>query len=612
MQLSDLTRYAKEKYQIAAQHRWPEFPDVSVMAHPETGKWIAVLTRPRAGEPGGGYAEIKCGWEARSLLGKPYLSDSLRLPGRNWIRVTFGEETESEVVEAIFDRALGNRGATIVLAPAPAFSGTAYRDTPLPVSAPRAAAAGRAVFDAEMAAAPEQLRRMMRMPSRGDGSYQQQARLFWQQAKFMEDYEDDAPWDKDFQHYFTTYGDLNVAQLRGYFAWRTGIRKGEFRPIATSLAYLYVYELLCGIGAADAQDTLEKLRTFETCYIDSGVGDPKMRANIHRWGYEYGIIHGLPVETVREWENQAEAERDKALAVLKWPDKYEDAELFRAICLLGGSRAEKSVTYRRDPDRGVRLFSGLWRHMAERYRAEGKTFFTACFGRLASRRWQPLCNAVYWEENPPQEAQFRLNAVRSYELRDGIWWEKRYPSQHFNRPRLLAALREADRLFRRELKTGHYLQARPEEAWATPYAEAVLVAERQAAAEAAQPEIRIDYAKLDRIRSDATDTMNSLLTEEERQDEPLKEQAPPADSQMDSPPAAGLDPLHVRILRAILAGQPVQPLIESSRILPSVAADTINEALLDVVGDNVIETEGDRLMIVDDYRSDILNVLGEE
>ena len=86
----------------------------------------------------------------------------------------------------------------------------------------------------------------------------------------MEDYEDDVPWNGTYKRYFPTYHDLNLPQLRGYFTWRTHVRRGEFLPIPTSLAYLYVYELLNGIGASSPEDVLQKLREFEAACGKSG------------------------------------------------------------------------------------------------------------------------------------------------------------------------------------------------------------------------------------------------------------------------------------------------------------------------------------------------------
>ena len=42
----------------------------------------------------------------------------------------------------------------------------------------------------------------------------------------------------------------------------------------------------------------------------------------------------------------------------------------------------------------------------------------------------------------------------------------------------------------------------------------------------------------------------------------------------------------------------------------AVVADTINEALFDVFGDNVLDCDGDVLLAVEDYQEEILQMLG--
>ena len=44
--------------------------------------------------------------------------------------------------------------------------------------------------------------------------------------------------------------------------------------------------------------------------------------------------------------------------------------------------------------------------------------------------------------------------------------------------------------------------------------------------------------------------------------------------------------------------------------MPSIAADTINEALYDEIGDTVLECEDDKLTVVEDYREDVIRLLG--
>lgn len=44
--------------------------------------------------------------------------------------------------------------------------------------------------------------------------------------------------------------------------------------------------------------------------------------------------------------------------------------------------------------------------------------------------------------------------------------------------------------------------------------------------------------------------------------------------------------------------------------MPSVAADAINEALFDEIGDNVLECDGENITLVQDYKEDVLQMLG--
>ena len=63
MQMAELVAYAREKYQIDEQHKWADFPGFSVLSHPRTGKWIALLMRQWDTERGEEIerCDLKCG-----------------------------------------------------------------------------------------------------------------------------------------------------------------------------------------------------------------------------------------------------------------------------------------------------------------------------------------------------------------------------------------------------------------------------------------------------------------------------------------------------------------------------------------------------------------------
>ena len=383
------------------------------------------------------------------------------------------------------------------------------------------------------------------------------------------------------------------------------MRQGKFHPIATSLAYLYVYELLNGIGVLSPDETLKKLWEFEVGFLDSGIGDPKMRGNLHRWMMDHAVLHGVSSALARQYMDPALMARDDALSVLRDPKEAVDEEIFSALCVFGGKKLKSSPVITKMSDQGKRLFAMLWRYAVKNSVIKGKDMFTACFGEQKTFLWHPLANAVYWEEQRHPDADVIWDACRSFHCCDGVWYEKRYDQLYFDQRRLQALLHEADRLFRRELKTNHYLRQKADEAWATPLAQAAIHALRQAS----RPAVTIDLSELEQIRLDAMQTRDSLLIEAELEEEEIAV-ADTAASETQPDTVEGLDALHTQILCVLVHGGSPAALIKENHLMPAVAADTINAALFDVFDDNVIECEGDELLVVADYQEDILQMLG--
>ena len=71
-----------------------------------------------------------------------------------------------------------------------------------------------------------------------------------------------------------------------------------------------------------------------------------------------------------------------------------------------------------------------------------------------------------------------------------------------------------------------------------------------------------------------------------------------------------LDEVHTQILLAVMRGEPVAERIRQERLMPSVVTDTINEALQEEIGDNVLECDGDEISFIEDYREDVEFIIG--
>ena len=610
MELSDLLEYAKNTYHIEEEHKWADWPGFSVLSHPDTGKWIALCMRQWDTETGEliERMDLKCEQSCLREFRASWLTLPVRMKGYHWAGIAFTHETSERIVRQLFDRAVSYgkpRGYTVVLDQNTRPSEPVHRDTALPFSG--------SSYRPDKVNIPEKILQMRRMNSTLGDLKSIRNKTFYRQAVFMKDYEDDCPWQGDFTHYFPTYRDLNTPQLRGYFSWRADIRRGTYKPIPLSAAYIYIYELLNGIGASSDEDRLAKIRSFIRQSVKAGIFNAADFHAAEDWIPALGILLGLSPDVIAKYSEKAFLKRDLMLERLMKPREYPDAEIFEALKFFAGKKLDKSPAA--EHLRGMFLFAEAWRIGAETPFESGKNLFALCFGERRTVRWYPLVNAVYYEEQAPADRDYVLNSIHVYRCRNGIWTQDCFDERAEMKSLFAAFLHEADCRFRRYLKTGRYLQAKEADAWADPLIEAAVQADRKAVLEASRPKITIDLSGLDQIREDALSTQNSLLTETELQpDMPVREPAEtfeepeaPKEEPVTSLP---LDPAYVKILRALLRNEDVKPLIAEQHLMPSLIADTVNEVFYDEIGDTVLLCEDDLLALVDDYREEVEGLIG--
>ena len=455
---------------------------------------------------------------------------------------------------------------------------------------------------------PAKIWEMMQLYEYGDGSYEQQKKNFLRQGIFMKDFEDSYDgWSGKCTYFSPAYHDLTLSQLRKYFTWRTKARKGDFQPIESPFVYLYLSELLCGIGAETPEKILKKMADFETGFINSGFADTLLKMHLKNWMFEYAVIHGMPPETVMQHADPQILAHDTYMTILKDPASKNDNEIFLALSFFAEKDLFLSPVVSEGRSRGKHLFAELWKCVSARYNEDGSNFFTACFGGAQTSKWYPLFNALFRDDGNDSDKECVLNGCRKYFCRGGIWYEESFSRIQFDKIRFNALLHEAERVFRKYLKAGKALRQKPDETWATQYAEAVVTADKKAEIEAKRPKINIDLSGLDKIRSDAAVTRESLLTDEEIEEE-IEEEIK-TDSTSENNENSLLDAVHSEILRSLLKKGSADEYIKAAHLMPSVVADTINSALFDEIGDNILECDGKTLKIVEDYVEEVEKLL---
>ena len=474
MRLSELTNYARERHHIEELHKWREMPELSVLVSPASGKWIALLMRER---DAGGRIRERCDLKYsafRELPARDYLAQGFRMPG--WLGVRFGAETERAFLLHVFDLAVEEEAEKVE---------GYYRETAIP---------GRS-----------------ELPARIEAIYA--CEDFLSAARAMEDYEDDCPFAGTVPLYQPEYRDLTPNELRGYFTWRAALRRGEFSPHCDAFVYLYLSELMLGVGAATAAEALDCMDAFASAYFSAGYGSEALQRNFKNWRFEYAVLNRVDAARVRAYENPALRHWDEALTVLREPEKQRDEAVFAALAEFGGKKLTEARSVKGLGDKAAFYYAAIWRSSAP-------LLFAACFGNLRMREWKPFSDAPRLKalcENAGQGFSYQLNELRSFAATGSGFTEYSYLRQQFDSKRFFAFLKEADTALRvrflrgKASKTAFSAQdIALQEAFSRAFAscEAMEAAQKLAA-------VPVRREKLADIRAAAEITTAALLTEAE-------------------------------------------------------------------------------------------------
>ena len=268
-----------------------------------------------------------------------------------------------------------------------------------------------------------------------------------------------------------------------------------------------------------------------------------------------------------------------------------------------------SLSVKKQKENMIYIFAYVWKAVLKAGSIDGQTVFTHCFGRLQSKRWYPLGNTPYRKE-ACEGTDYVLNSVRSYHYNKQVWKEKSYTKECFDRKKLTSVFREIDRYMRAEYKLGYYLKEREEDKWIRDYVKEAFDKAVLELKGNEKKQIDIDFFALNKIRSDADITRESLIVEEDEDtifdisdnEKTQEEEIVKADMPTD------ID-INIRILECILTGEDYKRYIKENNLFASIVTDTINEMFFDDIGDNILECDGEDIYLIEDYREDVLDIM---
>ena len=381
-------------------------------------------------------------------------------------------------------------------------------------------------------------------PKGGAGRWLSEAELFYRQGLLMADFEDDCPYRGTFKSYFPTYNAMSDRQLRGYFTWRARVRRGDVQETSASFAFVYLYELICGIGVENPREGFDKIRDFWYAYR---IFEPGLDRFARVWLQDYAVYHDLDPHLLRDSKTVA---FDRALVELRRAsrDAAPQAPVSGGAASRRRKPAEPTLPLPPDEEREERLLSAIdalssygiassrmmhghrrdLRHvacavyvrMARYYDAHRKSgIIASLFGEETAMPYTMFGSAVFFSPERHPDCEYRLDPIHTYRCQNGFWECTRIHGSRQKSPKLGEIMRASDQRLRVAMGSKHLLKEEE-----IPKYLAKIIEEEIAAwlswSEAHKPvEIDIDLSRLGAIRDAAAETREALLIDEEREEE---------------------------------------------------------------------------------------------
>lgn len=415
---------------------------------------------------------------------------------------------------------------------------------------------------------PDQYRKMREIsrwqedPKGGVGRWLSEAELFYRQGLLMADFEDDCPYNGTFKSYFPTYNAMSDRQLRGYFTWRAQVRRGTVEETSTSFAFLYLYELICGIGVDNPLDGFNKIKAFWDAYR---AFEPGIDRFARVWLQDYAVFHGLDPKLLRDSKTvmfdsalielrraardlvpapapsgQTPTRRKTSEPTLPLPpDEVREERLMAAINALSTYNLSNS-RLDRSHHRDLRhVACAVYVRMARYYDTHRKTGIVASlFGEETAMPYTMFASAVFFAPERHEDCEYRLDPIHIYRCQNGFWECMRIHGSRQKSSKLGEMMRACDQRLRLALDPAYPLKEEKVPKYLAKIIDDEIAAWLSWDAAHQPVKIDIDLSQLGHIRSAAAQTREALLIDEECEDDASAEAEAAGSGQPEAEPVA--------------------------------------------------------------------------
>lgn len=441
-----------------------------------------------------------------------------------------------------------------------------------------------------------------------------QAVLFYRQATFMADFEDNYNEQTPFFMYFPDLSSMNYSQLRTYFTWRTKVRKGYVGKIPYSYVFVYIYELLNNIGVKDGRDGLKKLAFIWKTYR---IFEESIDKYMIGWVHDYYITNDKPMSFEELFEFCPSLE--PTFQFNKSSDFYE------TFSPLSHYKLEKSAFCN---DENFVLIRNAFNHTIEKLsefaQENGYNLHNLLYVDSKSTIWSPFkeANFIIDSQLNKNRRTVVISDHEKYRFSGENWYSVKPPIPKSSGKALISyIIKRIEQFYRKANGYKYKLNVSSDNIVCEIPLEQLLLFIDKTIVEfyrkSQQKIISVDFDRLDIIRKNAELTQEKLIISDEiiNEEKPIiiPEKITPKVEEFDDSNdvwqsfSMALSIVEKDLLKLITQGKSLAFLMEFLKekgLMLEVLIDKINEKAFDKIGDNIIEIS-DEIFIYDDYLSDV-------
>jgi len=484
--------------------------------------------------------------------------------------------------------------------------------------------------------------------------------IFYRQAEFMRDYEDDetrvTPYGATVPH----FQQMGYGQLRTYFSWRTRVRRGEVTDTGATYMRLYLFELINNIGVANPQEGLEQL---VDAWQRFRVFDRVLDKLVPLWLKDYHVVYPL----AHEFADFARTRGLLALYPAVFGYESDPDDSFGIFVGLSKYDIRKSVFYADNAALIHACFYFVLTRFREYFDARGKCFEDYIFYPITQDYlWKPFAGARFHPARAQHDRQVIFSKREVYTCRAGCWTYTRSILTTHGKQLIGYVMKAMESALRRAVGYRHSLSANPNLCDAAIHRtladlDLALPAFIQTCvtdfyAQHTRRVVRVDVEALQQIRREALQTQDKLILPEGIAAIPplsiLADElesalitpgtaaraplptiaAPPSPSPaLAAPPvpapmgpdmpasaspaprgweglSASLSAAERQALRSMAAGQDLDTVAAALGVMAELLADGINQKAMAHLGDTLFEVEGE---VFPEYRENFMKMVDQ-